>query len=106
MSYTPTNWTNGDVITTEKLNKIENGIVTASSSGGVLVVNMVYDDETDTEYTDKTWKEIYDAPIAVIVQESGMIKSIVLVERVAHIGSDYGVVCYGHSLVQGEIIIE
>lgn len=26
MSYTPTTWTNGDVITAEKLNKIENGL--------------------------------------------------------------------------------
>ena len=34
-----------------------------SSGGGVLVVNMVDD------YTDKTWKEIHDAPTAVIVQE-------------------------------------
>ena len=41
MSYTPTNWANGDVITTEKLNKIESGIVAANSGGGVLVVNDV-----------------------------------------------------------------
>ena len=27
MSYTPTEWENGDIITAEKLNKIENGIV-------------------------------------------------------------------------------
>lgn len=26
MSYTPTNWTAGDVVTAEKLNKVENGI--------------------------------------------------------------------------------
>lgn len=25
MSYTPTNWTNGDVITAEKLNHLEGG---------------------------------------------------------------------------------
>lgn len=25
MSYTPTNWVNGDIITAEKLNKIEEG---------------------------------------------------------------------------------
>lgn len=32
MSYTKTTWTKGDVITAEKLNKIENGIEAASSS--------------------------------------------------------------------------
>jgi hypothetical protein len=37
--------------------------------GGVLVVHMVYDGETDNEYTDKTWKEIFDAPMAVIADE-------------------------------------
>ena len=32
MGYTPSNWQNGDVITAEKLNKMENGI--ASAGGG------------------------------------------------------------------------
>ena len=40
MSYQPTNWSRGDVITSAKLNKIEQGI----ASGGVLVA-------TDTEGT-------------------------------------------------------
>lgn len=31
MSYTPTTWANGDTITAEKLNKIEQGISTATS---------------------------------------------------------------------------
>lgn len=31
MNYTPTNWKTGDVITEEKLNNIEQGIVAASS---------------------------------------------------------------------------
>ena len=30
MSYTPTNWQTGDVITAEKLNKLENGVSSAS----------------------------------------------------------------------------
>lgn len=34
MSYTPTEWDSGDIITAEKLNKIEQGISEASSSGG------------------------------------------------------------------------
>lgn len=37
MSYTPTTWTSGDIVTSAKLNKIENGIVEASNSGGCEV---------------------------------------------------------------------
>ena len=45
MSYVPTNWVNGDTITAEKLNKIENGI---SAMGGVKVVSCVHDALTET----------------------------------------------------------
>lgn len=31
MSYTPTEWKDGDIITAEKLNKLENGISTSAS---------------------------------------------------------------------------
>lgn len=34
MSYEPTNWTCGDIVTAEKLNKIENELETLSSGGG------------------------------------------------------------------------
>jgi hypothetical protein len=57
MSYTPTNWATGDVITAEKLNKLEQGV---ASAGGALVL-------TDTNGTlDKTWQEIHDADFAVV----------------------------------------
>ena len=39
MSYTPTEWTSGDVITAEKLNKIENGV--AESGGDDIDLNPV-----------------------------------------------------------------
>lgn len=57
MSYTPTEWKSGDVITSEKLNNLEQGVADASSGGGggVLIVNDV------SGTLDKTWKEIYDA---------------------------------------------
>lgn len=70
MSYTPTNWANGDVITTAKLNKIENGIVEASNSGGgVLVVNIVNNEKGPT--LDKTWQQIHDAVLSegVVLQQ-------------------------------------
>lgn len=71
MSYTPTNWANGDVITTAKLNKIENGIVEASNSGGgVLVVNIVNNGQGPT--LDKTWQQIHDAVLSEgVVLQSG-----------------------------------
>lgn len=64
-----------------------------SSGGGVLVVNMVGD------YTDKTWKEISDAPMAVIVDEAifpggSTAKNIYLVSNVSHAGSEYSVSYY------------
>ncbi len=46
MSYTPTTWTSGDIVTSAKLNKIENGIVEASNSGGCEVYEGVF-----TEFT-------------------------------------------------------
>lgn len=80
MSYEPTVWQSGDIVTAEKLNKIENGIVSgglpsvtstdngdvltvvegawakaAPSGGGALIVHEV------EGVLDKTWQEISDA---------------------------------------------
>lgn len=40
MSYTPTTWATGDIVTAEKLNNMESGISAASASGGGLLVTM------------------------------------------------------------------
>ena len=56
MSYEPTNWKDGDLVTSAKLNKIEQGI----AAGGVLITH----DEDGT--LDKTWQEIYDADACII----------------------------------------
>ena len=43
MSYTPTVWESGDTITATRLNKIEQGIQDASTSGGgVFYVDIEY----------------------------------------------------------------
>ena len=52
MAYTKNTWADGDVVTSEKLNHMEDGIANA---GGVMVIN-----DTDNGL-DKTWQEIYDA---------------------------------------------
>ncbi len=57
MSYTPTTWHGGDVLSAEAMNKIENGIANAGS--GALEVQ-VSEDENGT-VMDKSWQEIYDA---------------------------------------------
>ncbi len=55
-SYTPTTWANGDIITAEKLNNIEQGIANAGGSSDNGLI--VYDGEG---VLNKTWQEIHDA---------------------------------------------
>lgn len=62
MAYEPTNWKTGDVVTSAKLNKLENGVANAGS--GVLVANATGD---ETLTLDKTWQEIHDAMPLVVV---------------------------------------
>lgn len=61
--YEPTEWKKGDVVTSAKLNKLEQGVANA-----VLVVNATIEivDEATIITLDKTWQEIADAPLAVI----------------------------------------
>lgn len=69
MSYTPTVWATGDVVTAEKLNKLEQGVASAGggSGGGVMIVNDV------NGTLDKTWQEIYDAGFSVIKEPNGLL---------------------------------
>lgn len=55
MSYEPTVWKTGDVVTSAKLNKLEQGV----ASGGLVVtgIDPVYQSGT----LNKTWQEIFDA---------------------------------------------
>ena len=58
MSYEPTVWKDGDLVTSAKLNKLEQGV---ANGGGVLVVHA-----DDNGKLDRTWQEIYDADFAVL----------------------------------------
>ena len=60
MAYEPTNWKTGDVVTSAKLNKLEQGVVAGS---GVLVLHSTYDESLDTYVLDKTAFEIYSASL-------------------------------------------
>ena len=59
MAYEPTNWQTGDVVTAEKLNKLENGVVSGNSSGNLIATAT----KNDNNYyvLDKTWKDVKDA---------------------------------------------
>ena len=52
MSYTPTVWKTGDIVSSQRLNKLEEGVKGAYE---VMVIN------TTDGTLDKTWQEIYDA---------------------------------------------
>lgn len=56
MSYIKQTWANGDIITAEKLNHIEDGI----ASGTLVIGGFSYDRGFAGE-SDKTWQEIDDA---------------------------------------------
>ena len=62
MSYVKQTWQTGDVVTSAKLNHMEDGIAAGGGSGGggVLVVGL----DMTTYALDKTWQEIYDAMAA------------------------------------------
>lgn len=65
MSYTPTNWKSGDVVTSAKLNKLEQGV---AGAGDVTIVHAV------NETLDMTAGAILDAAqnrIVVLVVDGG-----------------------------------
>lgn len=59
MSYEPTVWKDGDLVTSAKLNKMEQGIAAGGSS--VFIVNAEYNEETDKTVLNKTAEEIIEA---------------------------------------------
>ena len=77
MSYEKNTWKTGDVITSTKLNRMEDGIANA---GGILVIGglTVGMNQTSYQFTgaaDKTWQEIDNALAAgvrCVVVGSGM----------------------------------
>lgn len=89
MAYTPTNWKSGDVITSAKLNKLENGVAT-SGGGGVLVVTI----DENTGALSKTWQEIHDADFAVVRMEDDASVYISPVIATGVFTNGYSVICW------------
>lgn len=96
MSYEPTEWRTGDIISSEKLNKLEEGVASASSGGGIYYVNVV-----GGSTLDKNFSEINSAyrrgeyPIIVVYGEDGGLfeASLMPVIAIANAGG-YMVMCY------------
>lgn len=86
MSYSPTTWANGDTITAEKLNKMEQGI----AGGGVF---WVADNEA---ILNKTWQEVanaYDAGSLIVYKTGDSSDGMVFfISAIWGDGEEYGVV--------------
>ncbi len=63
MSYVPTDWKNGDVVTSAKLNKLEQGV---QDVGPLIIEYSSFDTESGVGTLDHTWSEINDADFAVL----------------------------------------
>ena len=74
MAYEPTNWQAGDIVTSAKLNKLEQGV---ANSGGILVVH-----EDENGRLDKTWQEIYNAELAFKQEIDNDYKSVDLIRQI------------------------
>jgi len=62
MAYTPTEWKSGDVITSSKLNKLENGVAASGGGGSVVVLHV-----NESEQLDKTFSEVVESAQTGIV---------------------------------------
>jgi hypothetical protein len=62
MSYEPTVWKSGDIVTSAKLNKLEQGVAGGGSGGGMLLLH-----EDENGALDKTYAEIVEAAQTSVV---------------------------------------
>lgn len=81
MAYEPTNWKAGDIVTSAKLNKIEQGI---AANKKILIANINMNNTLN-----KTWQEIYDADISLIKVVDNEHIFIMLVTEIDHNTNGY-----------------
>ena len=75
MGYTPTSWSTGDVITAEKLNKIEDGIAVAGGFGtGLFVIHATGTAGPGNPQTQPTFDKTYEEVLAAF--NSGLIPTV------------------------------
>lgn len=63
MAYTPTVWKDGDVVTSARLNKIENAIEAIAETNLLtpMIVEIQENSETGAKTLNMTWQQIHDA---------------------------------------------
>ncbi len=80
MTYTPTNWKRGDIVTSEKLNNIENGVALANVFPVVTFTGTGSDPFNPTYECELTYAELH---------ELGMTSRTVIVHEVDPISEGY-----------------
>lgn len=83
MAYTKNTWKTGDIVSSQKLNHMEDGI---ANSENVFIVG-------GGDILDKTWQEIFDAigavALCVVRKTDTMRKGIDIVSSVSSTGNEY-----------------
>ncbi|MEE1348442.1 MAG: hypothetical protein U0K36_11285 [Bacteroidales bacterium] len=84
MSYTPTEWKTGDIVSSQRLNKLEEGVKDAYE---VMVIN------NNDNTLDKTWQEIFDAigagKLCVVRQIDATRRTSAIVTLVSNSDNEY-----------------
>ena len=94
MTYTPTQWKDGDLVTSAKLNKLEQGV---AAGGGAFFVHCTatYDEEEgeDIGPLDKTWNEISEAaesgPVILVINGDEQSKSFEYLHGLYSFNNEY-----------------
>lgn len=105
MAYTKNTWKTGDIVSSQKLNHMEDGI---ANSENVFIVGGVSLGENDgLEGTlDKTWQEIHDAMLSkicfVVIAGDNNIKQELIEDVYVNQGGDYSVSISGNEFITSE----
>ena len=98
MAYTKNTWNTGDIVSSQKLNHMEDGI--ANSENVFIVGGVTFDQDNNITGTlDKTWQEIHDAlqnKICLVVISGSEGIAQMPVEQASVIDNTYHISIDGH----------
>lgn len=100
MAYTKNTWRTGDIVSSQKLNHMEDGI---ANSENVFIVGGVSLGENGIEGTlDKTWQEIHDAMLSkicvVVITDGNSIAQKLIDDASVGLEGEYNVFVEGTQL--------
>lgn len=97
MAYSKQTWANGDTITADKLNHMEDGIENIGSN----ILEIGHQDEGDKMILDKTWNQIKNAmPNCIFVRDVEGIFEKGIVAYVGYQNNSYSVTVYMNNYEQ------